>query len=254
MQERATAAPHAAQKRAPEQAAAKAEPSLAPTTPSYAAPKEDGAPRPVYDGVRLARQRMEESGSGLQYSGSSIPVGELSGRIRFPGAAAPSASVYLEYHDRAGMSVSMPVNTPSCMPGSTLSPLSCEGCCHGHVSVWPHACGSCRHERQRDEGWQRPGVNLQPQQPGGAAAHAAVQWPDILRPAWDRRHPGHGQVGHALVACFQAWHMLQCDCSQLIFCCTSCSQVATRPGQMPVLLPSCNVGQQPGRAKATLLA
>lgn len=41
---------------------------------------------PVYEGVRAARQRMEESGSGVKYSLSGIKIGELSGKIRFPGA------------------------------------------------------------------------------------------------------------------------------------------------------------------------
>ena len=33
----------------------------------------------------MARQRMQESGSGAAHGGSGIPIGELSGRIRFPG-------------------------------------------------------------------------------------------------------------------------------------------------------------------------
>lgn len=54
--------------------------ALAPATPQY-------APTPVYEGVRLARQRAEESGNGLRYGSAGSAVGELSGRFRFPGRA-----------------------------------------------------------------------------------------------------------------------------------------------------------------------
>jgi hypothetical protein len=44
------------------------------------------AASPAYEGVQAARQRMEESGSGIRYNLSGVNIGELSGKIRFSGA------------------------------------------------------------------------------------------------------------------------------------------------------------------------
>ena len=74
----------------PLQSSIGSEAALAPAVPAYAQAGGGLAgapsmPAPVYEGVRLARQRAEESGSNLRYNSSGSAVGELSGRFRFPG-------------------------------------------------------------------------------------------------------------------------------------------------------------------------